>query len=63
MSDPVEKMSKLLRELEAEEIDGGQFQALSQGLIDSLGKDEPVAPQDPVRMERIEAAEDMLREL
>jgi|GEM_PF-4194742 len=63
MSDFNKEISKLLQELESGAITGDQFKTLSQGLVETLGKDEPVPPHDPVRLERVEAAERMLREL
>jgi len=62
MSDFAEKMAKLLRQLEAEEISPDQFEVESAKLIESVGETRSVG-SDPIRREETEVAAKMLREL
>jgi hypothetical protein len=63
MSDFAEKMATLLRQLEADEINSEQFKVASAALLDAVATSPATPPADPVRLERIEGAAKMLREL
>ncbi len=62
MSDFAEKLSVLLRQLEAGDISPEQFEARSAELIDTVGQPQE-AEHDSVKREEIETAAKMLREL
>jgi hypothetical protein len=63
MSNLSEKMTALLKQLEANEITAERFRELSGELIGEVGKGGAVSLKDPVRRERIDTAAEMLRKL
>lgn len=62
MNKPSEELSRLINELNQGKISPDQFERESNKLIDSIGG-ETETKVDPVRLERIDAAASMIRNL
>jgi hypothetical protein len=63
MSTPSETFASLVAQLEANEITKDQFKRASAKLVDSIGEGLGEAQVDPVKLESIDAAASMLRNL